>query len=484
MLVGTGSDVGKSILNTALCRIFLQDGFQPAPFKAQNMSLNSHATADGYEIGRAQAVQAEACRIPCRVEMNPILLKPTGDLSSQVVLNGKPIGNRTAKSYFRGEDKSRFLEEAIRAFRMLAKNHAPVVMEGAGSISELNLKDRDIANMRMAKETQADVYLVADIDRGGVFGSVYGTIELLPDEERKLVKGIIINKFRGDISLFEDGKKMLKELTDVPVVGVIPYYHNIYIEEEDSVALEGKNKLPKGSKGVKIAVVLLRHISNFTDFNVLERTPGVHLYYTNKPDELEEAEIIIIPGTKNTVADLQFLRKSGLAKTILNAQVDGKAIYGICGGYQMLGACIDDPYGVEGEAIKVPGLGLLPISTTLSKEKRTEQCRFRFRDSGNECTGYEIHMGTTTTRLRKPVAVLDNGIEDGCYLSPKLWGTYIHGIFNNRPVIKEILNLHTDHRSDQEANYENYKQEQYDLLAGHVRKHLDMNYIYQSLRAL
>jgi adenosylcobyric acid synthase len=481
MLVGTGSDVGKSILNAALCRIFLQDGYRPAPFKAQNMSLNSHATLDGFEIGRAQAVQAEACRLPCMVEMNPILLKPTGNMKSQVILNGKPIGNRSARSYFRGDDKEWFLGQALNAYRTLASKFSPVVMEGAGSISELNLKDRDITNMRMARETNADVYLVADIDRGGVFGSVYGSIALLPDDERKLIKGIIINKFRGDISLFESGEKILRDLTGVPVVGVIPYFDHIYIEEEDSVALQRKNQFEKENKGVKIAVVLLQRISNFTDFNVLERTPGVHLYYTNKPEELKEAQIIIIPGTKNTIADMQYLRRSGMAKGILEAHASGQAIYGICGGYQMLGESIDDPFGVEGDPMKIPGLGLLPISTTLTREKRTEQCRFRFLQKGQDCKGYEIHMGETKADNRQPVAILDNGIEDGCFISSKLWGTYIHGIFDNQVVINEILQNHVERPSDLQFDYDTFKQEQYDLLARHVRTHLDVEYIYQSL---
>ncbi|MDE6877746.1 MAG: cobyric acid synthase, partial [Odoribacter sp.] len=278
MFVGTCSDAGKSIINTAFCRIFRQDGYSPAPFKAQNMSLNSYSTPEGGEIGRAQAVQAEACGLPPHTDMNPLLLKPTHNQSSQVVLNGKPVGNMTAKEYFTNS-KTALLQEALNAFRGLASRHNPIVLEGAGSISELNLRDKDITNMRMAREVQAATYLVADIDRGGVFASVYGSVALLPPEEKALLKGIIINKFRGDISLFEEGRKMLENLTGIPVVGVVPYFDDIHIEAEDSVALNKKNTQAVPGK-INVAVVLLKCLSNFTDFDVLERDERFHLYYT------------------------------------------------------------------------------------------------------------------------------------------------------------------------------------------------------------
>jgi len=303
MFVGTASDVGKSFINTGFCRIFKQDGYQPVPFKAQNMSLNSFVTPDGLEIGRAQAVQAEACGLPCSADMNPVLLKPTNDKASQVVLMGKPVGTQSAYDYFMGNNKQELFNAAKAAFDRLQAQYTPVVMEGAGSISELNLKHRDITNMRMALHAGADVYLIADIDKGGIFGSVYGTVALLPPEEKALLKGIIVNKFRGDARLFESGKTLLEELCGVPVVGIIPYRKDIYVEEEDSVALARKQQ-QAGSGKVNVAVVLLNRLSNFTDFTVLEKDERVHLYYSNNPSEISQADIVIIPGSKNTIADL------------------------------------------------------------------------------------------------------------------------------------------------------------------------------------
>ena len=309
MLAGTGSDVGKSILAAAFCRIFKQDGYSPAPFKAQNMALNAYATPEGLEIGRAQAVQAEAAGIPCHTDMNPLLLKPNSDHTSQVVLNGKPIGNKNAYDFWRkeksGERKEKsgeridFRQKVCDAFDRLAKRYNPIVMEGAGSIAEINLKDRDLVNMSMARHAGADVILVGDIDRGGVFASVYGSIALQTPEDRKQIKGIIINKFRGDLRLFEEGRKMLEDICGVPVLGVVPYYKDIFIEEEDSVSLEKKQREIAEGK-VNVAVVLLRHISNFTDFDTLERDPRVNLFYTNNINDLSQADIIILPGTKAT----------------------------------------------------------------------------------------------------------------------------------------------------------------------------------------
>ena len=359
MLAGTGSDVGKSIIAAAFCRIFLQDGYHPAPFKAQNMALNSYATPEGLEIGRAQAVQAEAAGVPCHTDMNPLLLKPSSDHTSQVVLNGRPIGNRNAYEYFRREGREELRKEVHAAFDRLAARYNPVVMEGAGSISEINLRDSDLVNLPMAMHAGADVILVADIDRGGVFASVYGSVMLLRPEERKHIKGILINKFRGDIRLFESGVKMLEDLCGVPVVGVVPYYKDIYIEEEDSVMLQTKN-IRAGQGKVNVAVVLLRHLSNFTDFNVLERDPRVHLFYTNNTDELMKADIILLPGSKSTLSDLYELRRNGVAQAIVRAHREGATVMGICGGYQLMGREVCDPDHVEGEIERLPGLGLLP----------------------------------------------------------------------------------------------------------------------------
>ncbi len=480
MFVGTGSDVGKSIINAGFCRIFKQDGYSPAPFKAQNMSLNSFAGTDGLELGRAQAVQAEACGIePCS-EMNPILLKPTSNQNAQVVLNGKPIGNQSAKEYFLGTDRDALFAEAMKAYDKLARQYNPMVIEGAGSISEINLRDKDIVNMRVALEVDAAVILIADIDRGGVFGSVYGTLELLPHEERKLVKGILINKFRGDIDLFTEGKKMLEKLTGVPVVGVVPYFRDIHIDDEDSVVIDHKSgKTQEGL--VNVAVVLLRHMSNFTDFNVLERVPEINLFYTANPEEIEKADVVILPGSKNTMSDLAYLRQTGLAKSILNSHQKGNAVYGICGGFQMMGTEIHDPEQVEGNVEFMPGLGILPVVSTLTAEKRTVQSTFMFRNEKEICQGYEIHMGTSELQDGMPLAKLNDGSSDGCFLNEETWGTYLHGIFDNRVVVQSILKSCGKETQLHEFNYQEYKNEQYDKLAAHLRESCDLEYIYKAM---
>lgn len=379
MFAGTGSDVGKSIIAAAFCRIFRQDGYHPAPFKAQNMALNSYATPEGLEIGRAQAVQAEAAGVPCHTDMNPLLLKPSSDCTAQVVLNGRPIGNRDAYEYFRVEGREELRREVCSAYDRLATRYNPVVLEGAGSISEINLRDTDLVNLPMALHAGADVILVGDIDRGGVFASVYGSLMLLRPHERERIKGILINKFRGDIRLFEPGIKMLEDLCGIPVVGVVPYYRDIYIEEEDSLALATKSVQAEQGK-VNIAVILLRHLSNFTDFNVLERDPRVHLFYTNNTDEIAKADIILLPGSKSTLADLHELRRNGVAQAVIRAHREGATVMGICGGYQLMGQEVCDPDHVEGEIERLPGLGLLPVSTYMTGEKVTRQVRFQLNE--------------------------------------------------------------------------------------------------------
>ena len=483
MLAGTGSDVGKSIIAAACCRIFLQDGYHPAPFKAQNMALNSYATPEGLEIGRAQAVQAEAAGVPCHTDMNPLLLKPSSDHTSQVVLNGRPIGNRNAYEYFRREGREELRKEVHAAFDRLAARYNPVVMEGAGSISEINLRDSDLVNLPMAMHAGADVILVADIDRGGVFASVYGSVMLLRPEERKHIKGILINKFRGDIRLFESGVKMLEDLCGVPVVGVVPYYKDIYIEEEDSVMLQTKN-IRAGQGKVNVAVVLLRHLSNFTDFNVLERDPRVHLFYTNNTDELMKADIILLPGSKSTLSDLYELRRNGVAQAIVRAHREGATVMGICGGYQLMGREVCDPDHVEGEIERLPGLGLLPVSTRMQGEKVTRQVRFRFLEDSAVCEGYEIHMGTTTPLADVPVSPLNHladGREDGYFVDRTCMGTYVHGILDNPSVIDYLLEPFADKLKETAFDYKAFKEEQYDKLAAHVRKHVDLPLIYQIL---
>ena len=483
MLAGTGSDVGKSIIAAAFCRIFLQDGYHPAPFKAQNMALNSYATPEGLEIGRAQAVQAEAAGVPCHTDMNPLLLKPSSDHTSQVVLNGRPIGNRNAYEYFRREGREELRKEVHAAFDRLAARYNPVVMEGAGSISEINLRDSDLVNLPMAMHAGADVILVADIDRGGVFASVYGSVMLLRPEERKHIKGILINKFRGDIRLFEAGVKMLEDLCGVPVVGVVPYYKDIYIEEEDSVMLQTKN-IRAGQGKVNVAVVLLRHLSNFTDFNVLERDSRVHLFYTNNTDELMKADIILLPGSKSTLSDLYELRRNGVAQAIVRAHREGATVMGICGGYQLMGREVCDPDHVEGEIERLPGLGLLPVSTRMQGEKVTRQVRFRFLEDSAVCEGYEIHMGTTTPLADVPVSPLNHladGREDGYFVDRTCMGTYVHGILDNPSVIDYLLEPFADKLKETAFDYKAFKEEQYDKLAAHVRKHVDLPLIYQIL---
>lgn len=486
MFAGTGSDVGKSIIAAAFCRIFKQDGYRPAPFKAQNMALNSYATPEGLEIGRAQAVQAEAAGVPCHTDMNPLLLKPQSDHTSQMVLNGKPIGNRHAYDYFRKEGREELRQEVHAAFDRLTARYNPVVMEGAGSLAEINLRDTDLVNMSMAMHAKADVILVGDIDRGGVFASVYGSLMLLTSEERKRVKGILINKFRGDIRLFESGVKMLEELCGIPVLGVVPYYKDIHIEEEDSVALATKAVQAERGK-VNVAVVLLRHLSNFTDFNVLERDPRVHLFYTNNVDDLAKADIILLPGSKSTIDDLYELRRNGVAQAILRAHRDGTTVMGICGGYQMMGQQILDPNHVEGELEALPGLGLLPTVTCMSGEKVTRQVKFRLCHELSEILeGYEIHMGVTTPvegETMQPLNCMENGEPEGCRVDETCMGTYIHGILDNPSFIDYLLKPHVHKCSvdTSDFDYHQFKEQQYDKLADHVRKHVNLPLVYQIL---
>lgn len=478
MLVGTGSDVGKSVLATGLCRILRQEGYHPAPFKAQNMALNSYATPEGLEIGRAQAVQAEAAGIAPHTDMNPLLLKPSSERRSQIVLHGKPIGNQDAYEYFRTVGRGELREEVHQAYDRLETRYNPIVLEGAGSISELNLRDSDLVNMSMAEHAGASVLLVADIDRGGVFASVYGSIALQTPEHRALIKGIIINKFRGDIRLFEEGKRMIEELCSVPVIGIVPYYTDIHIEEEDSVAL-GKRATESRAGRINVAVVLLRYISNYTDMARLEADERIHLYYTNNPLELAEADIIIVPGSKSTLADLYELRRNGVAKAIVQAHREGKTILGICGGYQILGQEVLDPEGVEGNIPRLPGLGLLPTSTTMAGDKLTQQATFTILGDSTPCSGYEIHMGRTTLvgdAPSRPLAYLSDGRTDGYHLSDRCMGTYLHGILDNPSFVDYLLApfAHRLSHQGQALSYEAYKEEQYDRLADHLRAHIDI----------
>lgn len=482
MLAGTGSDVGKSVLAAGLCRIFRQEGYNPAPFKAQNMALNSGATPDGLEIGRAQVAQAEAAGIPPSVLMNPLLLKPQSDHTSQVVLLGKPIGNRDAYSYFRTEGREELRAAVTDAFRKLEAEFNPIVMEGAGSISELNLKDTDLVNMPMAREAGADVILVADIDRGGVFASAYGSVMLQDEADRKRIKGIIINKFRGDIRLFEEGRRIMERICGVPVLGIVPYFTDIHIEEEDSVSLAKKASEPIPGM-VNIAVVRLPHISNFTDFNALERINGVNIFFSSDATAIRQSDAIILPGTKSTLADLAWLREKQIDTAILSARDEAKTIFGICGGYQMMGREISDPDGIEGDIKMLPGLGLLPASTTIGRSKVTRTTPFRFLDSGCTCEGYEIHMGDTVMLPgARPLNTMADGSPDGCIADSRCAGSYIHGILDNKAPLEWLLAPFADRLGAAPiVDYRAFKEQQYDLLASRLRECIDIERIIKIL---
>ena len=488
MLAGTGSDVGKSVLVAALCRIFRQDGYSPAPFKAQNMALNSYATPDGLEIGRAQAMQAEAAGIPCSVYMNPLLLKPIGNLTSQVVLMGTPIGNRTARESFGGEGREALRQTVNQAYDHLAAQHNPVVLEGAGSLAEINLRHVDLVNLPMARHAGADVILVGDIDRGGVFAQVYGSLMLLTPEERSMVKGIIINKFRGDVSLFMPGARQLEELCGIPVLGIIPYFQHISLDQEDSLSLsQSQTHHTSRPHAINIAVVRLPHMSNFTDFNALAQDPRIHLYYTNQADELRQADLIILPGSKSTIADLLYLRRCALDTVIIEAHRQGVAIVGICGGYQMMGLTISDPEHTEGMTQETTGLALLPVHTRLSSHKVTRQVVFDTPTAQlHDMQGYEIHTGTTTAdgaAAPSPLNIRSDGTPDGYLLNRSCMGTYMHGVLDNAAFVEWLLEPFAEQLTGAQAitDYNQFKQEQYDLLAQHVRTHLRMDLLYRIL---
>lgn len=487
MLGGTGSDVGKSILAAGICRIFRQDGYHPAPFKAQNMALNSYVTPDGFEIGRAQAVQAEAACVECMVEMNPVLLKPSGKMTSQVILNGLPVGNRDAYEYFKKDNKNYLRQEVHAAYDRLSRLYNPIVMEGAGSIAELNLRESDIVNMSMARYADAAVILVADIDRGGIFASAYGSVMLQPEADRGRIKGIIVNKFRGDEKLFEKGRILLEEICGVPVLGVVPYLEGIHIEEEDSVSLMNKNRSHTDENLINVAVVRTDHISNFTDFDTISRDPRIHLYFTDNPIELEHADVILLPGSKNTISDLRGIRENGCADAIITASSEGKTIMGICGGYQMMGESVSDPDGIEGVPTEEVGLGLLPVRTILKGEKRLRRVEFQMDGVAGRHSGYEIHMGESKLEPgAEPMTILNDGSEDGCMVNDKVMGSYIHGILDNPAVIDYLLRDHALCKrlptSGGVEPYREFKERQYDALAERLRNCLNMELLYKIMQ--
>ncbi|QEK13593.1 cobyric acid synthase [Crassaminicella thermophila] len=497
MFQGTASSVGKSLLTAAFCRIFHQDGYKVAPFKSQNMALNSYITKEGLEMGRAQVVQAEASCIEPSVLMNPVLLKPTTDKKCQVILNGKVHKNMSAKEYH--EFKPALLEMVKESFEKLAKNNDIVVIEGAGSPAEINLRDKDIVNMGMADLVDAPVILIGDIDRGGVFASIYGTIMLLTEEERKRVKGVIINKFRGDLEILKPGIKMLEELIKIPVLGVVPYY-NVQIEDEDSLAERFRSQSRRNGQ-IEVAVLYLPHVSNFTDFNVFETQEDVNLRYIMKGQRIGNPDILIIPGSKNTIEDLVYLRETGLEEEILRLNRQGKLIIGICGGYQMLGKKICDPHETESNIKEINGLGLLDTETIFELEKTTTQVEAEIIASvqnalkgtqGMIVKGYEIHMGQT--KLGEDSFVLNHikkrlnqevCIEDGAINSTgNVIGTYIHGIFDNIQFTRKLLNnirkeKGLDEKESNVESFEEFKEREYDKLAKIVRENVDLEKIYK-----
>jgi adenosylcobyric acid synthase len=501
MVLGTSSHVGKSLLTAALCRIFADEGIRVAPFKSQNMSLNSAATKEGLEIGRAQALQAEAARTPASVHMNPILLKPSGEMSSQVVVRGKIWGRLSASDYH-----LRRVEELMPIVRdsyaILAEQFDVIILEGAGSPAEINLKEHDIVNMRMAEMADASCILVGDIDRGGVFASLFGTVQLLEAAEQARIRGFLINKFRGDVALLEPGVRMMEERLGKPCLGVVPYIPQLALEEEDSLGLvaAGGETSPWGSADVRerqlrVAVVALPSFSNFTDFDALRHEPSVSLRFCNEPTQLAHADVVILPGSKQTVDDLLWMRLRGLDASVISHAAQGLVV-GICGGMQMLGVTIMDPHGIERhdqeQAIGTKALGILNFSTRMSREKTTREAAgdlcvpmlFGQRIAASRIEGYEIHVGETIyAENAKPFAMLHGSHRDGC-ISPdtRVFGTYLHGLFDDDGFRHSfIAAARTFHHLAPAPSYGNWKQrreESFNRLADTVRESLDLPRIF------
>ncbi len=496
MVQGTASHVGKSVMVSALCRIFRQDGFRVAPFKAQNMSNNSYVTADGGEIGRAQAVQADAAGVEARVEMNPILLKPEADHISQVVVMGRPLLSAKAIDYFGLKPQ---LWEAVRtSLDVLRADFDIVVIEGAGSPAEINLKKNEIVNMRVARYANAPVLLCGDIDRGGIFAFFVGTLELLEPEERELIKGFIINKFRGDPNLLTDGITWLEERTGIPVAGLVHYYRDIHVPEEDSVALDDAPAAPSQAV-LDVAVIQLPHISNFDDFDPLARHSGVELRYVDSVDQLGRPDLVIIPGTKTTIPDLAWMNQQGLSQAVKELHAGGAAVIGVCGGYQMLGTKVSDPEHIESSITELDGLGLLDLTTVFEGSKETHRIKGRVvaatgllaGASGMSVSGYEIHMGRTVGEgISPPFRIEDRadvpvdgaGELDGALdASGSVMGTYIHGLFHNGELRTAILNELARRKGVSLPGVTNELDldREYDKLADWVRSSLDMDLVYR-----
>ena len=492
MIQGTMSNAGKSLLVAGLCRIFAQDGYRVAPFKSQNMALNSFITKEGLEMGRAQVMQAEAAGVTPSVCMNPILLKPTNDIGSQVIVNGKVLGNMNARDYF--AFKRQLIPDIMAAYHHLEETADIIVIEGAGSPAEINLKKDDIVNMGMAELVDAPVLLAGDIDRGGVFAQLYGTYALLEEKEQRRIRGMIINKFRGDQSLLDSGIDMLFQRTGVPVVGVVPYM-NLSLEDEDSLS---QRFVDRPVDAVDLAVIRFPRISNFTDFSAFERLQGVSVRYVDRPEKLGQPDMVILPGSKNTMGDLKWMRQSGMEAAIKKYAGKG-IIFGICGGYQMLGSSIADPMGVE-DGGQMTGMELLPMDTILQGEKITRQVQGTFlpmdglfRDlADKELHGYEIHMGRSCFSKDAHISSLtwikesDGALRQAGVSTPQIYGSYVHGIFDGPDIAETMVCALADRKGirwkgQPTMDYATFKEQQYDLLADCLRQSLDMNYIYSCL---
>ena len=486
MVQGTMSNAGKSIITAGLCRIFKQDGYKVAPFKSQNMALNSFITKNGLEMGRAQVVQAEASGIEPDVRMNPILLKPTNDKGSQVIVNGEVIGNINAQNYY--EFKKSLRKDVEKAFADLSSEYDVIVIEGAGSPAEINLNDDDFVNMGMAKIAKAPVILVGDIDRGGVFASLYGTVKLLPEGDQNMIKGLLVNKFRGDIEILKPGLKQIEDIIEKPIIGVVPFL-DVDIDDEDSLS----TKLMDNDRVslIDIAVIRTPRISNFTDFNALERFDFTSVRYVRSVAELGNPDLIIIPGTKNTMADLLWMRQGGLEAKILKMHSQGTPIIGICGGYQMMGETIKDPLEME-HGGELRAMGLLKTNTIFENEKTRTRINGKVKElsgfyknlTGATFAGYEIHNGESKNNGEK-LLELDNGVIDGSY-NGKALGCYIHGIFDEGDLSEKLMDIllkdkGLDEETSRTMTFADYKEQQYDLLAEGLRKNIDMDKVYEML---
>lgn len=482
MVQGTMSGAGKSLLAAALCRIFRQDGYRTAPFKSQNMALNSYVTRDGLEMGRAQVMQAEAAGLEPDVRMNPILLKPSSDTGSQVIVNGEIRGQMSAMEYFRY--KKQLIPEIMKAYRELEQQYDIIVLEGAGSPAEINLREDDIVNMGMAELADAPVLLAGDIDRGGVFAQLYGTCELLRPEEKARIKGLIVNKFRGDREILAPGLQMLEERVHIPVVGVVPY---VYVDVDDEDSLAPRLNRKKAEKVIDIAVIRLPRLSNFTDFSPLESHPALGVRYVKTPEELGQPDLIILPGTKNTMDDLVWLRESGLEALVRKANAAGTPVLGVCGGYQMLGEELKNPNHTEGNLDQLKGMGLLPIRTVFSEQKTRTRFQAEVQAepfAGARLDGYEIHMGETEVN-GSPFCRLSSGQPDGC-IRGNVCGTYLHGLFDTGELTERLARYLAERKGISIADlnplsHSAYVQKQYDILADTVRGSLDMDAVYRMM---